>query len=1181
LFVFIFLAALSWALILDTSSAQSIKPYNGAVLETFANCEITHIFGEVLDAHRAAQSGVAVRLWSADGILLQSKSDGKGRWDFIVDKQPVSHHWYVAIEQGNYLLSDPVRVRTDETCHEGAVNVVKVEFVNGPPELLSQNRAASQDSVALEGGMNSTLMLTGTATVTPSLTATATNTPTGTLTVTATPTGTLTATATATPGDSPTPSHTPTVTQTPTPGDTATATATGTPTPEPTAEATAIPINREEIAPPLTTGASCLWFTEAAGGNGGFSVCDDDNANFRSVFEYLGLKNVGYPISTRYRQNGFILQAFQKAIFQWRTDGGEIILQGAQEVHREIYRWAPRHGHVALINIFDELHHLGLDSQLLISRQAPEPLPEGWEGELTFEESVRARQALLNARPPLYNTYFSVKEPLLLFGLPMSEVQDMGNHYAIRLQRTVLQEWKEEVPWAPAGTVTIANGGEIAKEVGYLPAASLIPESSAPPEPATPPELFEEAMVYYEEKVYSDAIQGFQQLLDEGAGEWRDDAQSAIALSYCHQGEYEEAIFNANQVLASSGTGEWGDDAAAVLVYSYYHLGDYEKAFNAWAQLRSNHAYSPWADYDALPDLVRSYCNTIVEGQQGIFFYPMTDYKQTATQLSQQFSTESPSDDNARELFKQGIASYKAELYKTAISSFQQLLDDYTPDEPLERDKWVTAAEYFLADTFIQLNGLNAKAEFGCNPLFVVGVEEQAALNELIGLSTCYNNTGSLIGKANSQQNIGMIYFEQQQYDIALQYYLLSLHSQELLGNTIRAGDILHDMGLIYEIKGDLSQAGVKYQQALNSFEQTPKVWQTEAQVGMARTYEKMGTLQEKQAKYLAALESYQKALMRWQQVGYESEVTAQWLKIGSAYHGLGDHPKALEAYQEALTIYQEDEEITEQAKLLTRIGLIHHSEEGYEEALSSYQQALLLWAQAGSERELANTLNLIGLTKQAQKDYNDALSYYRQALDISRPAQDWARVGIALNNIGLVYQAQKQYNEALQNYQQALTIWRAAYQSREPTALAQIPFFLGYLSQEDDGRDIIAIQNPQPPIPYAQDNVFISLQAQPLTVRLISIPRASEAATLSNIAATYATQNNIEQAAAYYEQAWQIQQNSGDEIGANLTYQALQKLIRQAPNLNDAELREKLDALIDAMRCKQGDDVRCEETTE
>ncbi len=81
----------------------------------------------------------------------------------------------------------------------------------------------------------------------------------------------------------------------------------------------------------------CLFFTETAGGQGGFSVCDDGQANFRAAFDAWGLQKIGYPISQRYVRDGFVTQAFQKAIMQWRPDGN----------------------YVALVNIFDDLHNDG------------------------------------------------------------------------------------------------------------------------------------------------------------------------------------------------------------------------------------------------------------------------------------------------------------------------------------------------------------------------------------------------------------------------------------------------------------------------------------------------------------------------------------------------------------------------------------------------------------------------------------------------------------------------------------------------------------------------------------------------------------------------------------------------------------------------------------------------------
>ncbi|HEX8683620.1 MAG TPA: hypothetical protein VF707_14970 [Ardenticatenaceae bacterium] len=207
---------------------------------------------------------------------------------------------------------------------------------------------------------------------------------------------------------------------------------------------------------------SCRFFTET----GGFNVCDDAQARFLTAFNRYGLQRVGYPISRRYERDGFVTQAFQKAIFQWRPDGN----------------------YVAFVNVFDELHNMGFDQRLLETRQTPLQFPPDWDMPgATFEQIVQRRQGLLSARPAIRQAYFSVSDPMLFYGLPTSEVMDMGNHYAIRLQRAVLQEWKEAVPWAAAGQVTVANGADIAKELGALPASALVPETAGSPPPSNPP----------------------------------------------------------------------------------------------------------------------------------------------------------------------------------------------------------------------------------------------------------------------------------------------------------------------------------------------------------------------------------------------------------------------------------------------------------------------------------------------------------------------------------------------------------------------------------------------------------------------------------------------------------------------------------------------------------------------
>lgn len=202
------------------------------------------------------------------------------------------------------------------------------------------------------------------------------------------------------------------------------------------------------------------WFYTQSGGDtrdpqDGFAVRDDSEAMFWTAFGELGgVETIGYPVTNRFKWQGFTTQAFQKAVLQWRPEAGT----------------------VAFANVFDDLNRLGYDGALEESLIPPQESFS--ESGLAWHEVIAGRLALLDEEPALREAYQALDDPLRWYGLPQSGVREFGNGLlrTIRLQRAVLQLWTREVPWASAGTVTVANGGEEAKAVGMWPAAASQPQ---------------------------------------------------------------------------------------------------------------------------------------------------------------------------------------------------------------------------------------------------------------------------------------------------------------------------------------------------------------------------------------------------------------------------------------------------------------------------------------------------------------------------------------------------------------------------------------------------------------------------------------------------------------------------------------------------------------------------------
>ena len=210
---------------------------------------------------------------------------------------------------------------------------------------------------------------------------------------------------------------------------------------------------------------------EAVGGHffgqTSFGISDAEGVPFWSTLKSLGgAEAIGFPTSRRFTWQGRPTQLFQRAVLQYE----------------------PLEKRVMVLNVMDLLHDAGRDEWLHRARTVPRQLAPGFDQGKDWPAVVAARQALLEVQPGLRERYFSVADPVTRYGLPTSAVEDMGSHYAARLQRAVLQLWKEDTPWAKAGDVTEALVGDVARDTGLFgPPDGPTFKAEAAWEPAPPP----------------------------------------------------------------------------------------------------------------------------------------------------------------------------------------------------------------------------------------------------------------------------------------------------------------------------------------------------------------------------------------------------------------------------------------------------------------------------------------------------------------------------------------------------------------------------------------------------------------------------------------------------------------------------------------------------------------------
>jgi hypothetical protein len=197
------------------------------------------------------------------------------------------------------------------------------------------------------------------------------------------------------------------------------------------------------------------FYTQASGQglNAGFAVVDDNAGQFYSEFQRLGsVDKLGYPSSQRFALSGFLTQATQKELLQWRPDAG----------------------HVEFVNIFDLLSDHGFDPTLAKTRLIPLTADNSADGKLSWPQVVKRHLGMLDQAPQIRARYFADANAVDDYGLPQG-FADYGAVQVVRCERAAFQYWRVATTFAKSGDVTLVNAGDLAKELGLIPVAAATP----------------------------------------------------------------------------------------------------------------------------------------------------------------------------------------------------------------------------------------------------------------------------------------------------------------------------------------------------------------------------------------------------------------------------------------------------------------------------------------------------------------------------------------------------------------------------------------------------------------------------------------------------------------------------------------------------------------------------------
>lgn len=272
--------------------------------------------------------------------------------------------------------------------------------------------------------------------------------------------------------------------------------------------------------------------------------------------------------------------------------------------------------------------------------------------------------------------------------------------------------------------------------------------------------------------------------------------------------------------------------------------------------------------------------------------------------------------------------------------------------------------------------------------------------------------------------NLGLIYEEQGQFELALTNYQKAIHHHQ--GDQERAA-LWDHLGGIYQQLGQYEKAAAAYRQvnelephqavpwnslgtvyrALNRLDEAIVAYERAAELDptYAWPYHNLGLIYQQRGEYEPALNYYQQAIERHSQ---DVDRAAAWEQMGHIETARQQLDEAVTAYHRATELDPAD------ALPWYHLGNVYRSLKRTDEAISAYQRASQL------EPTMAWPYHQLGLIYAERETYDAAVTYFRQAIeqhlcDVDR--------GLGWYDLGQVYQTLNQPTAAIEAYEQAITL--------------------------------------------------------------------------------------------------------------------------------------------------------------
>jgi tetratricopeptide (TPR) repeat protein len=245
-----------------------------------------------------------------------------------------------------------------------------------------------------------------------------------------------------------------------------------------------------------------------------------------------------------------------------------------------------------------------------------------------------------------------------------------------------------------------------------------------------------------------------------------------------------------------------------------------------------------------------------------------------------------------------------------------------------------------------------------------------------------------------------------------------ALDSARLLGSDASVSQFAHNLGIIYQHRGEIEEARQLYQESLDIKKKLGK------QSGIANSLHELGRLAQSQGEIEEARRLYQESLDIAKKLGDQGGIANTLNQLAMLAQSQGEVEEARRFYQESLDIKKKLGKQSGIANSLHNLGTLAQDQGELEEARRLYQEGLDIAKKLGDQRVIASTLHQLGRLAQDQGEVEGARRLYQESLDIKKKLGNKSGIANSLHQLGRLAEGQGDFGEAQRLFSEALAIF-------------------------------------------------------------------------------------------------------------------------------------------------------------